>query len=120
MASHKNNSNRASSRVSASEGVSAREEPTPSLLPAIEEKPEPAPTTPAVEPTVQHPEALSSPVDATEASSPAVIEHPDAPKRYRVWPHGTLQRDGKTYRPGDELILPEAEAIKIPALIRVN
>lgn len=43
---------------------------------------------------------------------------PDAPQIYRVWEHGTLQRDGKVHQPGDELVLRPSEAEGIPCLVR--
>jgi hypothetical protein len=62
------------------------------------------------------------------ASKPGLIQHPEAPApappiaakptagTYKVWAHGTLQRNGKTYQPGDTLTLDAAEADKIPCL----
>lgn len=42
---------------------------------------------------------------------------PDAPparrsgtKRYRIWPHGELHRDGAKHKPGDEIELSDDEA----------
>lgn len=43
------------------------------------------------------------------------------PKRkYRVWPHGELHRDGVVYKPGDELVLTEDIAKTIECLEPVD
>lgn len=44
---------------------------------------------------------------ALEASPPPAPAAAGALRRYKVWSHGTLQRDGITYPPGAELTLPE-------------
>lgn len=66
-------------------------------------------------------EPAPKPVAATPA--PAVLAHPELAKpgavTYRVWPHGTLQRNGKTHQPGDTLTLPPAEGDVIVCLERV-
>lgn len=47
----------------------------------------------------------SSALGATLAPEPTIAPAPV--RRYKVWAHGTLQRDGITYPPGAELTLPE-------------
>jgi hypothetical protein len=61
--------------------------------------------------------------DAIADKPAGKLAHPElAPEakatslRYKVWAHGTLQRDGKTYQSGDELTLLVDEAAKIPCL----
>ena len=53
---------------------------------------------------------------------PPVVVPPSPPgkARYRVWPHGDLHRNGKVYKPGDELILHEEEAANIVCLEQVK
>ena len=43
-------------------------------------------------------------------------DEPPAPKLYRVWANGTLQRNGVTYQPGDVIELPEHIASKLCCL----
>ena len=51
------------------------------------------------------------------AAPPAAVE--PARATYRVWDYGALQRNGKTYQPGETLALTPEEAAKIPCLVRV-
>lgn len=61
--------------------------------------------------------SLATPApSALGATAPPAAAGP-AIRRYKVWEHGTLQRDGRTYAPGAELTLPEDVAAKIPCLI---
>ncbi len=93
---------------------------------------EPEQVSSATPPAAAKPEAKSALVDlapakaAAEApkaapAAPAPAPAPAAPAKptsatYKVWTHGTLQRNGKTYQPGDTLTLDPAEAEKIPCL----
>ena len=52
------------------------------------------------------------------APPPAPPAHPKA--TYQVWPHGTLQHNGKTYAPGDTLVMFVAEAERVPCLVKVD
>lgn len=72
-------------------------------------------------------DATTQPSSASAiAIIPPVIETKGAPLTasscalYRVWPHGTLQRNGRTLQPGDTIVLPEAEAAGIPCLLRAD
>lgn len=49
----------------------------------------------------------SAPVAERVAPTPApvTVEQP----RFRVWPHGSLQCDGVTFQPGEEVPLTEAQ-----------
>ena len=67
--------------------------------------------------TLHHREAAAA-KPALVHLSPALA--PPTALTYQVWPHGTLQRNGKTYQPGDTLTLDPAEASKIPCLVRVE
>ena len=87
---------------------------------------------PAQEPTKAEAAGPSAPpakaAPAPAAASPtkpeasaALPPTPPAPTSavYRVWVHGALHRDGRTYNPGDTLALPCAVGDKIVCLERV-
>jgi hypothetical protein len=73
------------------------------------------------------PEPLVAPaLGVSPAPLPAVLTPPppappvEGRMVFRVWPYGTLQHNGRTYQPGDTLTLHEAEASKIPCLVKVD
>lgn len=101
-------------------------------------------STPAEERTFDDADALakndsdappSAPVAETEPPPPPAPPSPVAPipsraekkaaappvttATYRVWAHGTLQRNGKTYQPGATLVLPIEIGDAIVCLSRV-
>lgn len=77
------------------------------VAPVLEAKPAPAVA----------PVQLSTP--PAPAPSAAATPTP-ASAVYRVWPHGTLQRNGKIYQPGETISIREDEASKIPCLVKVD
>ena len=52
----------------------------------------------------------------------AALPPPEPPVKatYRVWPHGTLQHNGKTYAPGTVLVMRIEDASKVPCLEKVD
>lgn len=103
--------------------------------PTVAEEADPFPTPPAtaVEPEIAtapelEPEPEPTKVEAAKQSrkasggSPKPEPTPAEPAKatYRVWAHGTLQRNGKVYQPGDMLPLLVDEAAAIPCLERVE
>ena len=44
--------------------------------------------------------------DALEPPKAEPVKLPSGTRKYSVWPHGELQRDGVTHKPGDVLTLP--------------
>jgi hypothetical protein len=55
-------------------------------------------------------------------AKPALVHLPPSPdpnglRRYKVWQHGELHRNGKVYRPGDTLELTEAVAAGITCVV---
>ena len=88
----------------------------------VESPPPPPSATPASEPASppkEEPKAEAKPepkaAPAAKAPPPPAPAGP-ATRRYRVWAHGTLQRNDKTYQSGEELTLCEDEAKKISCL----
>ena len=75
------------------------------------------PETPAAAPAPR--EALPPPPPAPSPAPPAEAPPAAASARYRVWAHGTLQRDGRTHRPGEELVLPVDVGDRIVCLERL-
>ncbi len=67
--------------------------------------------------TITHPETLRPLAKAESPPPPPPIED-KGPKvrRYRVWAHGALHRNGVIHKPGDELDLLETEAATIVCL----
>ncbi len=45
---------------------------------------------------------------------------PNPKATFRVWPHGTLQHNGKTYAPGDTIVMRVDDAAKVPCLVKVD
>lgn len=73
------------------------------------------------------PESVSEPAPQPAAPpatavSPVAPPAPEPPVKatYRVWPHGTLQHNGKTYAPGTVLVMRIDDASKIPCLEKVD
>lgn len=93
------------------------------------EKRAPPPAPPAEEP--RPPLAKTKPPAAEEPAAPKAAAAPPSPPAppappakpthatYKVWAHGTLQRDGQTYQPGETLTLPCAIGDNIVCLERV-
>lgn len=75
---------------------------------------DPPPAAPPAAPEPEEPAPLKTRAQARAAIAPPPPEPPT--KLYRVWPHGTLQRNGQTYQPGDTLSLPPEVAAAIPCL----
>lgn len=65
---------------------------------------------------------LHQPVPAPVPVAIAPVAPPAPPVKatYRVWPHGTLQHNGKTYAPGTVLEMRITDAEKIPCLEKVD
>ncbi len=89
------------------------------------EAPAPSPATtyqePPPAPAIKRQALSKAPLPEPLPPEPAVIPEPAQAVRsalYRVWPHGTLQRDGKTYQPGETLTLDPEVAKGIPCLER--
>lgn len=57
-------------------------------------------------------DAAPLPSRRSRAAAPPEPTH----RLYQVWEHGTLQRDGKVYQPGDTITLPVAEGDAIECL----
>jgi hypothetical protein len=76
----------------------------------------PSPLTAPAPSVGEAPAKQDSPAKTSAAAPAATPEAPPPTRRYRVWSHGTLQRDGKTLQPGDELTMAPDEAAKIPCL----
>lgn len=85
---------------------------------------EPPPAPPS-EPIAAAPE--DAPEAAAEDAAPSTPPETGGPAeppgpgkaRYRVWSHGTLQRNGKTYQPGDVLTLATEVGDAIVCLARL-
>lgn len=88
-----------------------------------------APASPTPKPAAGPELAKAKPADAPKAeakaeaapaATPATPPPPAKPTSvlYRVWPHGTLQRNGKVYQPGETLALAPEEGDKIVCLSR--
>lgn len=96
--------------------------PTPdaSKLSGAEE----GPAAPAADLALLPPAAPAAPDPLPEAPKPPAPA-PPAPKPqggyalYRVWPHGSLQRNERTYLPGETLTLSESEGSTIECLAKV-
>ena len=92
----------------------------PSPTPADPPKPSPIEA-----PAAEHVKAMAEEAKPeAPAAKPGLVKvtAPAAPSAatYRVWPFGTLQRNGTTYQPGDTLTMDPVEAAKIPCLERVE
>jgi len=83
-------------------------------LQAEERAPEAAVSEPAPKPTTQPVAAVQPP------APPPPPPEPPVKATYRVWPHGTLQHNGKTYEPGTVLMMRIDDASKIVCLERVD
>lgn len=107
-----------SKKTTQPETTEASAEDTP-LPPARASLPEPSPET-VPEPLAAKPGR--APLEKAPPAPPAPApEPPAAPKAtYRVWEHGTLQRDGTTYQPGEEIVLDAETAAAIPCLVKVR
>lgn len=66
------------------------------------------------------PKTVEAPAENEPARAPVAPPPPAAPapakQSFKVWAHGTLQRNGTTHKPGDVLSLTPEEAAKIPCL----
>lgn len=73
----------------------------------------------------EHAEAMADKAKREAKRAAATEPPPAAPaanamRTYRVWPHGDLQRNGVTHKPGETLELPADVAAAIPCLERVT
>ncbi len=98
------------------------EERAPEPVSAPLPQPEPAPVQAATRVTFSADGvSIAAPkitVQGAPTPPPAPPAHPKA--TYQVWPHGTLQHNGKTYAPGDTLVMFVAEAERVPCLVKVD
>lgn len=83
----------------------------------------PGPAEPLNEPTddlepISSVPVVPAPLPARRGRAAPVTE--STHRQYKVWEHGTLQRDGKVYQPGDELILPREEGDAIACLVPIT
>ena len=60
--------------------------------------------------------AAASPDEKTKLADLGATVQP-VTRRYKVWPHGELHRNGVVYKPGAELELTESVAAGIPCLV---
>ena len=92
----------------------------PATMPAPEKVPAEAAaskSSPRVDDLPEKPSPAPIPTRGTRLVDIEPQEPPGAVKRsFRVWTHGTLQRNGKIYEPGAVLSLTLDEAAKIPCL----
>jgi len=102
--------------------MASAKKPQETEAPAEAKKPPPAVS------ELQHHEA-AKPAPLEAKAEPPKAAPPEPPKpaapakpthaTYKVWECGSLQRDGKTYQPGDELTLPCDVGDAIVCLTRV-
>jgi hypothetical protein len=63
------------------------------------------------------PSVAAPSIKPTAPTMPAPSSNdPNAPRAYRIWPHGTMERDGVTYKPGATIELRPSEAHGIGCL----
>lgn len=86
------------------------------VAPSVVSEPQAAPKASVIPASVSELPPVLAPMAQPSAPPPP---DPNAPRRYRVWQHGELHRNGVVYRPGDTIDLTAAVAAGIGACVEL-